>query len=82
MLSRPRVRHKGLEPSLRKEPDPNSGASTNSANAAISPAKILQIIDLNKQTDKIPKCHTYPEYIRGHYAHLRREMCRLGRKKK
>ena len=31
---RMRVRHKRLELSLREEPDPKSGASTNSANAA------------------------------------------------
>ncbi len=48
----PSVRHKGLEPSLCWEPDPKSGASTNSANAAVlclkTAAKVRQIIDVHK----------------------------------
>ena len=47
------VRHKRLELSLLSEPDPKSGASTNSANAAKAGAKLLLFFELCKKIRKL-----------------------------
>ena len=49
------MRHIGLEPTLREEPDPKSGASTNSANAAFlfenQPQRYNHFFNLQKMSD-------------------------------